>query len=283
MNSMKIKWTNALFNLRNFLKIDIILVMACCFLAACTTSKPNRVQKADPCTQNTKLTGGTTFTSNSGGNVTLSGSPYGYEMWTESGNNNRLTWYGANQGGGAAFKTEWNNPKVFLGRVGYFWNEGKPYTDYKNVYCDFNYARSANGTAGGYSYIGIYGWSKNPMIEWYIVEDWFGDGIIGPAIMGNETTKKGEFTVDGATYFVYEATRPAGSGNIEDTNDPFPQFFSIRQTRRQCGTISITEHFKEWEKLGMKLGSNMYEAKFLVEAGGGTGWLDASYLSFYMK
>jgi hypothetical protein len=25
---------------------------------------------------------------------------------------------------------------------------------------------------------------------------------------------------------------------------------------------------------------NMYEAKFLVEAGGGTGWLEFSYLKF---
>jgi len=57
----------------------------------------------------------------------------------------------------------------------------------------------------------------------------------------------------------------------------------VRQKRRQSGTISITEHFKEWEKIGMKLGTNMYEAKFLIEAGSGTGWFDASYISFYQK
>jgi hypothetical protein len=268
---------------KQLVKIGFTLLGVCCLFAACKTSKPREVQKTDPCTENAKLSGGTTFTSNSGGNVPLSGSPYGYEMWTEKGNNNKLIWYGADRGGGAAFRTEWNNPVIYLGRVGYFWDEGKPYTAYKNVYCDFNYTRSANGTAGGYSYIGIYGWSKNPMIEWYIVDDWFGEGIIGPAIMGNSTTKKGECVVDGATYFIYEATRPAGSGNIEGSNKPFPQYFSIRQTRRQCGTISITDHFKAWEKLGMKLGNDMYEAKFLVEAGGGSGWLDASYLTFYMR
>jgi endo-1,4-beta-xylanase len=260
-----------------------ILLSACSLFAACSATKLQETQKTNPCTQNTKLSGGTIFTGNSGGNVPLSGSPYGYEMWTEGGNNNRMIWYGANQGGGAAFRAEWNNARDFLGRVGYFWNQDKPYTDYKNVYCDFNFTRSANGTGGNYSYIGIYGWSKNPMIEWYIVDDWFGDGIIGPSIMGNGATKVGEFTVDGATYFVYQATRPAGSGNIENSNNPFTQFFSIRQTRRQCGTISVTKHFKEWENLGMKLGSNMWEAKFLVEAGGGTGWFDASYLSFYQK
>ena len=258
-------------------------LLALSFFAACAAPKLQNGQKINACAQNTQLTGGNIFSANSGGNVFLSGSPYGYEMWTEGGNNNELIWYGANQGGGAAFKAEWNNAKDFLGRVGYFWNQNKPYTDYKNVYCNFNFTRSANGTAGGYSYIGVYGWTKNPMIEWYIADDWFGDGIIGAENIGNGATKKGEFTVDGASYFVYEAIRPAGSGNIEGSNEPFRQFFSIRQTRRQCGTISVTEHFKEWEKLGLKLGSNMWEAKFLVEAGGGTGWFDAKYLSFYQK
>nr|AGS51937.1 endo-1,4-beta-xylanase C precursor [uncultured bacterium contig00003] len=90
----------------------------------------------------------------------------------------------------------------------------------------------------------------------------------------------GEFTVDGAKYFIYQATRPAGSGNIEGARVAFQQYFSVRQERRQSGTISITEHFKEWEKIGLKLGSNMYEAKFVVEAGAGKGWFDAKYLTF---
>jgi hypothetical protein len=259
----------------------LLLILACCSLMTC--NKPEEQKNGTPCSQNTPLTGGTTFTGTSGGNSSLSGSPYGYEIWSAGGNNNKLIWYGPNQGGGAAFRAEWNNPNDFLGRVGYFWNQGKPYTDYKNVFCDFNFTRSDNGTGGSYSYIGIYGWSKNPMIEWYIVDDWFGYGIIGPSTMGGGASKKGEFTVDGATYYVYQATRPSGSGNIEGSNNPFPQYFSIRQGRRQCGTISVTKHFKEWERIGMKLGTNMYEAKFLVEAGGGTGWFDASYLTFYQE
>jgi len=262
---------------------NFLLLCGCCLLAACTTSKLSKEQKTDPCAQTAKLSGGTVFNGNTNGSKPLSGSPYSYEVWTEGGNNNTFTWYGANQGGGAAFKAEWNNARDYLGRAGYFWNEGAPYTAYKNVFCDFNFTRSANGTGGGYSYIGVYGWSLNPMIEWYIVDDWYGDGIVGTAQMSRGAVKKGEFKVDGATYIVYQATRPAGSGNILGSNVPFTQYFSIRQTRRQCGTISVTAHFKEWEKLGLKLGSNMWEAKFLVEAGGGTGWFDASYLSFYQK
>lgn len=267
--------------MHNLRGMGIVLVL-CCSAAACTAPK-QREPEMYPCTQDTQLTGGTEYTSNSGGNRPLPGSPYGYEMWSAGGNNNKLKWYGPEQGGGAAFRAEWNNPNDFLGRVGYFWNQNKPYTAYQDVYCDFNFTRSANGTAGNYSYIGIYGWSKNPMIEWYIVDDWYGNGIIGPSNMGGGAVQKGEFTVDGATYVIYQATRPAGSGNIQGSKDPFSQFFSIRQTRRQCGTISVTEHFREWDRIGMKLGSNMYEAKFLVEAGGGSGWFDASYLRFYQE
>jgi len=258
-----------------------VLVLAFCLLAACTSSRQKGEQNIGSSSE--KMTGVMTFSGNSQGNRPLPGSPYGYEIWSAGGNRNQLIWYGPDQGGGAAFRAEWNNPNDFLGRVGYFWNQGRPYTYYKNVYCDFSFTRSANGTAGNYSYLGIYGWSKDPMIEWYIVEDWFGNGIMGPSTMGGGAAKKGEFTVDGATYYIYQATRPAGSGNIEGSNRPFPQFFSVRQTRRQSGTVSITEHFKEWERIGMKLGTNMYEAKFLVEAGGGTGWFDASHLSFYQK
>ncbi|MDR2701850.1 MAG: glycoside hydrolase family 11 protein [Spirochaetaceae bacterium] len=228
-----------------------------------------------------------TYTSNSGGNKSLPGSPYGYEMWTEGGNNNKLIWYGPNQGGGAAFRAEWNNPNDFLGRVGYYWGKGGPFTQYKNMYADFNYTRSGRNTAGNYSYIGIYGWARNPdaadpnerLIEYYIVEDWFGNQWQADTTpMGTGTTGGsvvGSYTLDGATYSVIKNVRVNKPSIDGDTT--FTQYFSIRQTLRKTGTISITEHFKKWDGMNMKLG-NMYEVKFLVEAGGGTGWLEFTYL-----
>jgi Glycosyl hydrolases family 11. len=50
------------------------------------------------------------------------------------------------------------------------------------------------GQRGGYNYIGIYGWTVDPLVEYYIVDDWFSNGRLW--------SKKGEFTVDGATYEV---------------------------------------------------------------------------------
>jgi len=251
-----------------------------------TPSTPGAISTAplDP-----NAAGVKTFTSNSGGNKPLAGSPYGYEMWTEGGNNNKLIWYGPDQGGGAAFRAEWNNPNDFLGRIGYFWGNGGQFTQYKNMYADFNYTRSGRSTAGNYSYIGIYGWARNPsaaddkekLIEFYIVEDWFGNQWQDDASpLGTGTTQGsvvGSYTMDGATYSVHKSLR-TNKPSI-DGNKTFTQYFSIRQTLRKTGTISITEHFKKWDGMGMKLG-NMYEAKFLVEAGGGKGWLEFTWLKF---
>ena len=233
--------------------------------------------------ENKNKAGGITYTGSSGGNQSLPGSPYGYEMWAEGGNDNKLIWYGPNERGGAAFRAEWNDPNDFLGRVGFFWGNGDRYTSYGNLYCDFEFTRSGRNTAGDYSYIGIYGWSRNPLIEYYIVEDWFGNQWqsdttpLGSATMGG-SAEQGFFSIDGAVYRVYMNTR-TNKPSIDGTAT-FTQFFSVRQTPRKSGTISITEHFKKWEELGMNLGSSMYECKFLVEAGGGTGWSEASFLTF---
>ncbi|MDR2594533.1 MAG: glycoside hydrolase family 11 protein [Fibromonadaceae bacterium] len=253
--------------------------------------------QVNPCDQTTQLSAtasdARTFTSNSNGNQNLGGSAdlnFGYEMWTEGGNSNKLIWYGPNQGGGYAFRAEWNNPTDFLGRLGYFWGKtGKKWDQFKNICADFNYKRSDNGTGGGYSYIGIYGWTWNGMMEWYIIDDWFTAGKLGPnTLCGGSCQPIGTVEADGGVYDIYTNTRPSGSGSIDDSKPAFPQIFSIRQgmdtKRRQCGTYSIKKHFDAWSKISSikdKIGNNTYEAKFLVEAGGGTGWFDLSYLKMY--
>jgi endo-1,4-beta-xylanase len=265
-----------------------LAIALCC---AITFAVPLFGQSVDPCTQTTKLSNpSSTITSNGTGNLSGSGATLiHYEMWTEGGSGNKLMWFGADKGGGSAFRAEWNNPNDFLGRVGYYWGNGSTYATYKNIYADFNYTRSGRETAGDYSYIGIYGWSKNNsasnanerLIEYYIVEDWFGNqwqADTGP--MGTSTTGGsaiGTIAVDGATYDIIKNVRE-NKPSI-DGNKTFTQIFSIRKTLRKCGSISVTEHFKKWENLGLTLG-NMYESKFLVEAGGGTGWFDLSYLKF---
>ena len=188
-------------------------------------------------------------------------SPYHYEIWYQGGNNSMTSY------DNGTFTAKWSGTNDFLARVGFKYDEKSTYEQVGPIDAYFNWKKSGN--AGGYNYIGIYGWTVDPLVEYYIVDDWFSEP--GPNLLGQ---KKGEFTVDGATYEIYQNQRnnaPSIKGN-----QTFPQYFSKRKGARSCGHIDITAHFKKWEEIGMKMGK-MYEAKVLVEAGGGSGTFDVSY------
>jgi hypothetical protein len=213
---------------------------------------------ADTCTVGASLTGGKQHcSSNASGKMS---GDYTWTIWS-SGGGGCITTYDSS---GCAFKATWNNSGDFLARTGLGWNETKTFDQLAPISADYAYKKTGSG--GGWSDIGIYGWSNNPLVEYYIVDDWFGSS----AYTGGYTNK-GTFTIDGGTYTIYTHTQN-GQPSIHGTAT-FPQFFSIRQKARQCGHISISEHFKKWDGLGMKLGK-MYEARLLVEAGGGSGSID---------
>ncbi len=286
--------------MKTYQKILGIVALGCSALWA---------QTVDPCTQTTPLNGNAqgaqTWTGTKSPQVvTGSGDDArGVEIWTEAGNNNNLkvTWYGDNQGGGSAFRAQWTNSTDYLGRFGYFWgNNGKSWNQLGNLCVDYNYKTSGPGTGGNYSYIGIYGWTLgngSNVAEFYIVEDWYGNGQQRAANLGGNCAEHGNINVDGRTYQVVTCIRPQGSGCVGCNGQAFGQVFSIRQGMNpsignKCGTISITKHFEEWTKMTTLRGRNndqspakyvygkTYEAKFLAEAEGGTGSFDASYMKF---
>jgi len=286
--------------MKNTIRILVILLLAFVMVfseISCQDSRKteNGVNQetaswVDPCAQTVKLTGGTELLPYSGGNKNLAGSPYGYETWDFSqggASGNKFTWYGANQGGGGAYRADWTG--YFLARLGYFWGNGGPYTQYKNIYIDYNYDRTANNTSSG-GFIGVYGWSRNPsasdpvkkLIEYYIVDDWFYNTQLGASQIGqgaSNVTEQGSFSVDGAVYKIYTAQR-VNQPSIDGTKT-FTQIFSVRQGVRTSGTISVTEHLKKMNGI-LPLG-NMYEAKFKVETFGGKGNLDLRYLHLTME
>jgi len=217
----------------------------------------------DACTQTTPLSGGTVYTTDGIGSESGDGN---HELWHDGGGTMKMTVYGKN----SAFKAEWDNAGDFLARVGLRWNETQPYSFYGNVVSDFAFTKS--GTGGGYSFIGIYGWSNNPLVEYYIVENGF--WTTPPSAKSSGGTTKGTLEIDGGTYDIFTYQR-VQKPSIHGTAT-FMQFWSVRRTPRTCGHISISEHWKKWAELGMTLGK-MYEAKLLVEAGGGKGTFDLSY------
>ena len=193
-------------------------------------------------------------------------SPYHYEIWYQGGNNSMTSY------DNGTFKASWSGTNDFLARVGFKYDEKSTYEEVGPIDAYFKWKK--DGSAGGYNYIGIYGWTVDPLVEYYIVDDWYNKP---GSYLGQ---KKGEITVDGDTYDIHENTR-VQQPSIKGTST-FPQFFSVRRNSRSCGHIDITAHFKKWESLGMKMGK-MYEAKVLVEAGGGSGSFDVTYFKMTDK
>lgn len=225
---------------------------------------------ADACSEKGGHTGnGTTTRGQNNSSVTgnIGNSGYHYEIWYQGGNNS-MTYY--NDG---TFSAEWNGSNDFLARVGLKYNSTQTHDQIGYFTADYKFTKSGSAA---YSYIGIYGWTENPLVEYYIVDDWFTKP--SPQYLG---TKKGEITVDGDTYDIYTFTR-VNQPSIKGTST-FPQFFSVRRNARQCGHIDITAHFKKWGEVGLNLGK-MYEVKVLAEAGGGaTGKIDFTYFNITSK
>jgi hypothetical protein len=166
-----------------------------------------------------------------------------------------------------AFSASWNNSGDYLARLGLQWNATKTYDALGTVTAQ--YASKKTGSGGGYSYIGMYGWSVSPCVEFYIVDDSFNKMPVNP---GN-TTNKGTVTIDGGQYILYTRNTSGTGGSKCPGVSNWVQFYSVRMTARTCGQISVTEHFKAWAAAGMTLGK-MDQAQLLVEVGGGQGSVD---------
>ena len=198
----------------------------------------------------------------------------GYELWGEQGDQS-ATFYSD-----GSMLCTFNGNKDYLCRSGKSFDCTQTWQELGHLYADFSV--KVSGTRDiGYSYIGIYGWSRNPLIEWYIVDSW--GSQYRPGDWVGTPVQKGVM-IDGAKYDVFKNHRKAYS--IDGDNQDFDQYFSIRQEKRECGTIDITAHFEAWDQLGLKLGK-MYEAEILGEAGNAdgpyaTGTFDFKYAKVYV-
>ncbi|MGO9834458.1 MAG: glycoside hydrolase family 11 protein [Polyangiaceae bacterium] len=204
----------------------------------------------------------------SGGNRTCLSSSSQYAQGTADG----LTWTEWTNGSGGcittfsnadAYSGSWSDGGDYLARLGLNFSGNQSYTYYGTITAQF--AESRTGSAGGYSSIGIYGWMWNPCVEYYIVEDSF-NGLS----TSNVTT-----TIDGGTYYLSTNMTSGSGGNSCEPGHTggWTQMWSYRQTARQCGTITITDHFNAWKNQGWSLG-DLSSAQVNVEVGGGTGSID---------
>jgi endo-1,4-beta-xylanase len=215
------------------------------------------------CPPATPLTGGTQYCSTSAQGTTDGN--YTYNIYSSGQGSGCMTVFGVD----ATFSATWSNVVDWIGRVGLAFDKTKTYSQIGTLSSDFAY--TMNVGSGGYGNIGIYGWSvastavPDGLHEYYIAENWLGPR---PAF-----TTVATFTIDGEGTYDVQTNTQTNQPTITGSNETFVQFWSVRQTPRECGHISISQHFAEWASLGLQLG-NLEEARILVEAQDNTGTIE---------
>ena len=173
-------------------------------------------------------------------------SGYFYSFWSDG--KGSVTYNNLVNG---SYSSKWTNVGNWVGGKG--WNPGGPKTVHYN------------GTWSGASvnsYLSLYGWTKDPLIEYYIVESY---GSYNPS---SGAQKKGSIQSDGGTYDIYQTQR-VNQPSIVGTAT-FYQFWSVRTSKRVGGNITIGNHFDAWTKSGLKLGTHDYQI-LATEGYGSTG------------
>ncbi|PYH95704.1 hypothetical protein BO71DRAFT_350827 [Aspergillus ellipticus CBS 707.79] len=156
-----------------------------------------------------------------------------YSFWSDGTGDVTYT-----NGDAGEYTVEWTDCGDFVAGKG--WNPGSA----KDVTYSGSWETNAN------SYLSVYGWTEDPLIEFYINEKY---GDYDPA---SGLTELGTVESDGGTYKIYQTTRTDAS-SVEGTAT-FKQYWSVRTEGRTSGTVTTQNHFDAWEKLGLEMGTFNY-------------------------
>lgn len=178
---------------------------------------------------------------------------YRYELWNQNSQGVACMTIGK----GALFSGKWSGIENYLARRGFGFDRTKEHQELGTFTMNYKCTYQPTEDTGN-SYLSVYGWTLEPLAEYYIIENW----CRWIPSMAKDAVFKGTVEVNGSIYDIYEYTRVNQPSIVGNTT--FQQYFSIRRDKRNSGTINITDHFKKWEALGMNLGK-LYEVSMVVE------------------
>jgi endo-1,4-beta-xylanase len=158
---------------------------------------------------------------------------YYYYFWTDG-----VGTVNMNLGPGGNYSVNWSNCGNFI--CGKGWNPGSART--------VSYSGSFNVSGNGF--LAVNGWTTNPLVEYYVVENygnWMPPG----------GTPVGTIVTDGGVYYLYRTLRVnqlciIGIGT-------YYQYWSVRLSRRSSGTVTLRNHFAAWASKGWNLGTHNYQ------------------------
>jgi endo-1,4-beta-xylanase len=168
--------------------------------------------------------------------------------------------WNSNSGGYVNYSPTSNGYSVNFGGAGDF-GVGKGWTtgSYTRV---INFSGSTSHT-GGTVLVSLYGWSTNPLVEYYVSDCYIG----GSAGQGQQ---KGSVTSDDSSYTVW-LHQQVNQPSIQGTST-FNQYISTRNSQRcGSGTITFANHVNAWKGYGMSLGSPSYQVLATEGWGGASG------------
>lgn len=124
------------------------------------------------------------------------------------------------------------------------------------------------GYATGYNNISIYGWTTNPLVEYYICE-------LGSLYTGN-ATYKGSVSSDGHSYNTYEHLQ-VNQPSIQGTAT-FEQYLDNwgGSSTGSNHTVTTGNHFNHWNNLGMRMGAFNYQILGTEAYNGASGGVNAT-------
>lgn len=183
------------------------------------------------------------------------GTDHGY-FWSlyVSGGSASISFPSAGQYAGN-FAISYSNVSDVVGGKG--WNPGSARTVNYNI----------GALSGSYNFVGVYGWTTNPLIEYYVAEK-------GSATGG---TYVNSISSDGHSYSFYKQQR-VNAPSIQGTKT----FWQYKDTwggapTGSNGKVTMGNHINNWKsKGGQGFGSYNYQILALEAWGGKSGYINAT-------